>query len=353
MSFNAIDLSKLPAPDVVEQLDFETILSDMKTSLIDLQPSLKDVLSLESEPLVKLLEVSAYRELLLRQRVNDASRSVMLAYARGNDLDNLAVLFGIERQKIIPDGAEVGEQESDADFRTRVKSVISNYALQVNSARGTELDRISALFNLERNITTEDGQSGETEITYESDERLRQRVQLALEGFSVAGPRGAYISHALNASVKVKDVAVLSPSPGEVEVILLSTDTDGTPTAELMDIVNSALNDESIRPITDHVQIKAANIRPYRIRADIMVFEGPDSNVVLQAAQKSAEKYVEDNHRLGRDITLSALYSALHQPGVERVTLQEPAGDINALERDAMYCPLEDIIITKVEVQEV
>ena len=44
----------------------------------------------------------AYRELLIRQRVNDAARGVMLATASGTDLDNLAANFNVERLLITP-----------------------------------------------------------------------------------------------------------------------------------------------------------------------------------------------------------------------------------------------------------
>ncbi len=43
-------------------------------------------LELESEPATKLLQENAYRELLLRQRINEAAQAVMVAYAMGGDL---------------------------------------------------------------------------------------------------------------------------------------------------------------------------------------------------------------------------------------------------------------------------
>jgi phage-related baseplate assembly protein len=49
-----IDLSRLPAPAVIEPLDFEQILSALKADLISRDPELADTLSLESEPLTKL-----------------------------------------------------------------------------------------------------------------------------------------------------------------------------------------------------------------------------------------------------------------------------------------------------------
>ena len=93
-TFTAVNLSRLPAPQVVEALDYETILADLIASQRLLLP---DFQPLESEPATKLLQIVAYREILLRQRINDAARAVMPAYAMGSDLDNLAALLGVTR----------------------------------------------------------------------------------------------------------------------------------------------------------------------------------------------------------------------------------------------------------------
>ncbi len=93
-----IDLSLLPAPTVVDPLDYESLLADRKATLISLYPeeqreAIARTLTLESEPIVKLLQENAYRELLLRQRVNEAAQAVMLGYASGSDLDQLGANF--------------------------------------------------------------------------------------------------------------------------------------------------------------------------------------------------------------------------------------------------------------------
>ena len=95
----AIDLSMLPAPTIIEALDYETLLATRRADLVARYPAAADVITLESEPLNKLLEESAYRELILRQRINDAARGVMLAFATGADLDHLAALFDIARHE--------------------------------------------------------------------------------------------------------------------------------------------------------------------------------------------------------------------------------------------------------------
>lgn len=84
---STITLSQLPQPDVIEVLDFETILSERKAYFVSLYPAdqqaaIATTLSLESEPITKLLQENAYRELILRQRINDAAVANMLAWAK-------------------------------------------------------------------------------------------------------------------------------------------------------------------------------------------------------------------------------------------------------------------------------
>jgi|LauGreDrversion4_2_1035121.scaffolds.fasta_scaffold04273_6 phage-related baseplate assembly protein len=90
-----IDFSSIPAPEIIEPLDFESILAEMIADLQERDPSYTEIL--ESDPGVKILEVAAARELILRQRVNDALQATLLRYAGGGDLDNLAAFYGVTR----------------------------------------------------------------------------------------------------------------------------------------------------------------------------------------------------------------------------------------------------------------
>ena len=108
-----VDLSRLPAPDVVEALDYDAILAAMTADLRARHPEFSAWV--ESEPALKLLEVAAYREMLLRRRINDAARAVMLAFASGPQLDHLSALFGVER----------ASGESDARLLRRVQTALS------------------------------------------------------------------------------------------------------------------------------------------------------------------------------------------------------------------------------------
>lgn len=98
-----IDLASLPAPAVVQTLTFEAVLADLRADLVRLYPPAQAVLELESEPLNKLLEVAAYRELLFRERVNQAALSNLVAFAQGSDLDHKGAFIGLARLPGEPD----------------------------------------------------------------------------------------------------------------------------------------------------------------------------------------------------------------------------------------------------------
>ena len=109
--FTAIDLSAMTPPDIIETLDYEAIVKDMRDDLVARFPAIVGVIDLESEPARKLIEAFAYRELLLRARINDAARAVLLASSYGTNLDHLGALFGTARQ----------EDEPDDRFRRRIQ----------------------------------------------------------------------------------------------------------------------------------------------------------------------------------------------------------------------------------------
>ncbi len=115
---NQLDLATLPPPDVLQTVDFEALLAEMKQDLLIQAPELADALDLESEPLSKLLEVVAYWRIHDRQMVNDAIKSNLLAFATGNDLDQLAAFYDLYRL----------EGETDEPFRDRLQANIRGWS---------------------------------------------------------------------------------------------------------------------------------------------------------------------------------------------------------------------------------
>lgn len=291
-TFAVVDLTRLPFPAVVEPLDFEVILAELIADVQDHWPAFSA--HLESEPVYMLLQVFAAREINWRQRVNDAARAITLAYAVGSDLDHIAARYNVARLVVSPE---------DRSATPPVPAVL------------------------------------------ESDNDLRRRVQLAFEGFSTAGPAGAYLFHALSASGEVLDASVESPSPGVVVVTVLSRSDDGTASPALLGEVLAGLNDERVRPLTDMVTVQSAEIVTYTVDAVLTLYPGPDSSVVLADANNRLQAYTDENNRLGRDITRAGLIAALCTTGVQNVALLHPSADIVISAAQAARCEGSSVVV--------
>ena len=284
-AFTTVNLSQIPAPDVVEALDFETIFAAMLADLQARDPAFTALV--ESDPAFKILQVAAYRELLLRQRVNDAAKAVMLAFASGADLDHIGANFGVTR-------------------------------LVTDPGNPAAIPPVAA--------------------TMEADEDFRARIQLSPEGYTTAGSEGSYVFHALGADGAVKDAQAVSPAPGDVVVYVLGRSGDGTAPPSLLATVDAALNAERVRPMTDRLTVLAASIVSYSIEAELVMYPGPDTDVVSQAAIAAVTAYAEAQRRIGYDVTLSGLYAALHQPGVQRVEITSPTATLVIGDGEASHC---------------
>lgn len=289
---NAIDLARLPFPNVLETLDYEAIFAERKAALIELWPAeqqheIAGRLALESEPLTKVLQENAYREMILRARINDAARAVMLAYATGSDLDQIGARDDLARLVIDPGDSKASPPRPPV---------------------------------------------------YETDAEFRRRIQLAPEGYTTAGSTASYVFHGLSAAPDVADISAISPIPGAVTVYVLSRSGNGKASEQLLAQVAAALNGEYVRPMTDQVTVQSANVIDYRISAELVMLPGPDSAVVRAAAQEAIQAYAREQHALNRDITLSGVYHALHQPGVQRVNLTSPTKNLVIGVGEAGYC---------------
>lgn len=293
--FSAINLSRLPAPEVIRTADVEALLAEMKAVATDWYPDLGPFLELESEPATKILRVCAYVRHLDRLQFNDGTRANMLALASGTDLDQLAALWGVDRLII---------QQADDSVSPPIPEI------------------------------------------KETDDALRARTQLSLEGHTTAGSVGAYQFWALSADGAVKDAAVISPAPGQVLVTVLSHDTGGVPTASLLAAVEAALNAEDVRPLTDQVMVQPATQIPFEVEATLVLRPGPDAQAVEAAALAALDAYLVDTHRIGHDVTVSGLHAALHQPGVQNVVLTRPVADIPVSDTEAAFCQSDAVAVS-------
>ena len=283
---STLDLSRLPAPLVLESLDFEALYQE---ALADFRGLMGDNWSaaLESDPVVKLLEKAAYDKMMSRARINDAAKALLLAFARDSDLDHLAANYNVKRLLV---------------------------------------------------VAADPGAVPPIEAQYESDDSLVERTLFAFEGLSIAGPRDAYVFHAMSADGRVADARVGSPSPAIVEVSILSRIGDGVASEDLLEVVREALSDEDVRPLGDRVIVRSAGLIDYRIEAVLYLYPGPEIELILAEARSSLGRYINTQRRLGRDIRRSAIHAALHVSRVQRVELVHPVADVVVLDHQAANC---------------
>ncbi|ENX53220.1 baseplate assembly protein [Acinetobacter sp. TG19627] len=277
----SIDFAQLKKPSIIEEFSFEQILSERKQGLLNLyaddletQLTIHATLQRESEPLTKLLEESAYREMILRSRINNAALSVLLAFAEKTDLDAVVANYGVTRKLITP-----ADQFSDA--------------------------------------------------VYESDDALRYRASLAFDSLSVAGPTSAYEFHALTADGRVADAKASSPAPSEALVTILQRDTvNGEATQDLLASVNHYLSDETRRPVADRLTVQSVEAIDFELIATIYTKNFPEADPLILAARTAVQTYFEENRRIGRTIYLSKIFNLLHVAGVVHVEIDNPISDV-------------------------
>ncbi|MEM5528076.1 baseplate J/gp47 family protein [Gammaproteobacteria bacterium AS21] len=286
---NALDLQKLPIPDVLEILDYETILAEVKADFLLLAPQFEEVINHESEPVVKQLEFIAYTKLQMMQKINNSAKAIMLAHASNADLEHLAANEGVSRLVI---------DEGNADALPPVLP------------------------------------------TYELDDDLRYRTQLAQESRTNAGPNGAYIFFARIAHGNVLDASVIRKVPGTVmlDVYILSRIDNGIADQTLLDLVSETLDQETVLPLCDRVTVYPCTMVEYQIAATLYFSPGPDRQVSLAQAQANIEQYTEQQKLIGRDINTSAIYAALHVSGVEKVDLTLPLIPLTIDNKSAAIC---------------
>jgi len=276
--FTVVSLNNLAKPAVVEELDYEAILALMKADVVARFNALGldyNVASLESDPAVKVLEVAAYRELLLRARVNDAVRAVLLAYASGTDLDHKGADFAVARMVM-----------------------------------GTDPD------------TGED--------IMEDDERYRRRLQLAPEAFATTGARGAYIFHALSTDASIADAWAYCPEgPGTGRVDTILAGFDGAQVADsVVTKLKAVFDREDTVPLTDITVVRKATRVDYAIAVEVKVRSGFDPLTIKAEIEARITKYAAERYQIGAEVYRAGISAAAFVSGVETVTVVSPAVDV-------------------------
>ncbi|WP_047257729.1 baseplate J/gp47 family protein [Chromobacterium subtsugae] len=340
----------LPEPDFIAR-DPAAITAEIITQYE--QMSGKTLYPAQVERL--LIDLIAYRETLVRVGIQEAAKQNLVAFARAPMLDYLGQLVGVTRLRaqparatlrftldaplanplLIPAGTRVESGDGVVAFATDEAATLPAGMMSLEIAAtcqdagsagngwqpGQIVNLMDDLGDMDVVVTNTAATAGG--VDEEDDERLRERITLAPESFSNAGSVAAYRFHALRAHQSIVDVAVLSPTPGVVQLYpLLRT---GLPDANMLALVQATCSAEKVRPLTDRVQALAPTAVDYVIEAQLKLFNQADATQVRAAASQQAAAYAAKHvAALGQDIVPSQIIAALQVAGVYEVTLISP-----------------------------
>lgn len=327
--------------------------------ILSLYESLTGRTLARADPVRLFLDAVILAIIQQRNLIDFAAKQNLLAYASGEYLDHLGALLGVTRLPaghavttikftlstscscniVIPAGVRVSTGDGAA-FTTTAEAVIPSGSQSVSvSAQcvssGTigngyapgQVNRIVDVLAFDVKAENLTQTSGGTEI--ESDENFRERIQIAPESFSVAGPKEAYRYFARSANPDIIDVAVMGPpvtEPGHVEIYPLMT--GGTlPSDEVVAEVEAACSAEDVRPDTDYVSV----YKPVPVYYDVNVKywiderESVNSGNIRDAVESAVREWgVWQRQKLGRDINPSELIRRVVNAGAKRCEVIEP-----------------------------
>lgn len=310
-----------------------------------------------ADPIRLFLETIA--ALIVKQRVliNYTGKMNLLAYAVGEYLDRLGDLVGVERigascatshfkitlsavrttAVTVPQGTRISP-EDNVYFALDDEVVISagdteatatGTCLSTGTAgNGYAIGEIKKIVDpvayVESIVNTTESDGG---ADVEDDESLRERIREAPESFTNAGSTGAYAYWAKTASALITDVAVVSPTPGEVSIYPL-LEGGKLPTEEILSDVLEIVSADKVRPLTDNVKALSPTEASYNL--DVAYYIDSDNKTQASTIRKAVESAIDEwilweRSKLGRDINPTELYYRIRNAGAKRADIKSPS----------------------------
>ncbi len=291
-----INLDDLPEPNIVEEVDYEQLLLDRKNELITLNPKYRDALRLESDPLAADLQVGAFREYMLRHRINEAAQARLLAKAREGDLDHLGYFYGIGR----------GEAETDDDYRMRIRDRILGSSTAGSAANyRSQAEKVEPV--------------GIRDIAIDSPNGGEVRVSILVQS-----------GYCFRRKQMIKDLAEYNCSDFCTEVDDPGERVDNTCprftdlSAALIQDVRDHVTSNDVRMLTDTVGVVPSEKIVVDIDAEIYLQPGTPEVIFDEIVLGFKDAWKKEG-KLGWDMTPSWIIGQLQHEGVHHVNLIEPA----------------------------
>lgn len=308
IAFHSKDLALFSKPDVLESISYNDLLTTRIAQLNGLIPLLFD--ADDHQPTLKSAEmIVTDTESYWKVPVDDDAGLFYL------DLESEPLLRLLQ--------ADVYREMA---YRNRVNQAA--LAIMPAFATGADLDNLA----LRDRVFRLDG---------ETDDRFRRRWLLSSEADSVGGAEGWYLFHALSADTLVKDALVFSPTPRGVTVVVLSTEGSGAASAALLNTVENYIKAQFTAVMSDEITVVSATIIEYSVVATARFYTGVSNELVKTEMTEAFNDYRTESEKIGHGIDQSGIFSALHQSGVYRVSLDNAASlnlPIESTQYQAPYC---------------
>lgn len=318
--------NQLAEPEIVLVEEFESLLAEFKAFVVEYVAArspeeaaeLAVSLENESELLTLIVEAFAVRIQSHERKYNERIKQMLAWWATGSNLNARLADMGLERQ-LLDAGDPAAFPPVSAVYETDEEARLRYYLAPHAPAAGSRMQYRREVMTLSDRptVTVESPSAGVVVVTY----------TFASDG----------------SAARVKDGNGRMTEPGKVDVTVLAREGDGAPSDDLLEAVREHFAREDVRPETDQVTVKAAEIIPYQIRAIAYINSGPDSGLTKSAATTQLQAYADSCHKLGARVDPSWIDFTLHSAGAQRLEILEPLAPVVGSDSQAPYCTAVDV----------
>jgi len=327
---------------------------------------------------IEMLQVNsrAYARMVYNIALNSAARQNLAAFATGSALDYLAELVGVTRLAAatarctitftledgqpgtyLPRGIRIQSKDEKVVFTTddslsvndgdTTASVTATCIISGAIGNNYAIGDINAILDPQPFVisaSNSDITNGGTDD--ETDAGLYERIKLAPNSFSVAGPTDAYIFWAKTAHPSIVDVGInnldvtnTTVTPGTVHIYPLCAG-GVLPSTEIKALVLAICSSEKVRPLCDTVIVTSPIVTTYSINVGLTLFSGVDSTTILAKVNKQLQDYVNAGlNQLGRDIIVAQIMGwCMIEGSVYNVNITDPTDDVSIDEYHYAQC---------------
>lgn len=363
-----MDIKSLKTPEVLQELDFETVLQKNIDNLKQLMP---DWSPLESDEFKLILEAFSYRETYLLSQFNELAKAFFLSTTTQSNLDNYASFYNVERLNgskpyanyefelsaeqsfdvTIPQGLIL--TDTNATYTAKLLEDVVIVAGETKSSGVVELQVELSTTELKTEIITtplpyvssakalENFANGSSP---ENDEELRARILLSLADTSTAGSIESYESYTYKADERVADVKIANENAGDVNVYYYSKESD----ALMQSRIEENLNAEDVRPLTDTVIINPATIVNFSVNAELKILPNNETAIVVNNAKEALSNGLKSLEKIGESVTLSEINEFLKVDGVKEVVIASPSSNVEINHNEVGECNEQIVTYTVV-----